>query len=82
MTKDEMIQEIIDYSDGVYHMHQPDGWEELDEATKSDILDEVFKEVYPCDGCGWWTNVSDMSNFPDSGEDLCWRCESEREEEE
>lgn len=77
-----MVDEIVAYSDGVYHMHEPNGWENLDEATKSSILDEVYREVYPCDGCGWWFRCDNMGEYLDSGEMLCWRCESERYEEE
>ena len=83
MDKLETIaNEIISYSDGAYHIGYTEEYEALSPEDRIRVMDFVYQEITSCDCCGWNFHVDSMENFPDSGEQLCWRCAEDRHQEE
>lgn len=72
MTKEQMIDEIVQYSGGAFNMHVPDGFEDLSQAQQDEIMNEVYKEVDYCACCGWvwWLDYMDEQE----GELWCNEC--------
>jgi hypothetical protein len=80
---EEVIDDIIGYSDGSNRYYEPDELKNFDEATREKIWEAVHSEMDSCDCCGVICTIQDLSGT-DEGE-LCWRCENdmiERQEEE
>lgn len=79
---ESIANEIIGYSDGAFHIGYTEEYEALSIEDRTTVDDMVQEEIGSCDGCGWNFHRDSMDHFPDSGEELCWRCAEERYEEE
>ena len=56
----------------------PEGMNQ-DDLTQND-LSEIDQEIFLCDGCGWWCEVSESNDR--GGENVCDDCKDEENEDE
>lgn len=49
-----------------------------DDATFCAVLDSL---VFECTGCGWWCEIGECNDHPESGEWVCVECYGEATEE-
>lgn len=85
MNKEELqdiADEIICYSDGVYDIQYTDKYYSLSFADKNTVRDMIFEQIDNCEECGWFWDVDHLDSLPNSGELLCWQCLQHLEEEE
>lgn len=80
-TLEEIAQEIIDGSDGSFHVEWGEDFEQLEEPARSQVEAMVWEEISNCDCCGWHFHVDHLEQI--NGEMVCWKCEDDvRAEEE
>ena len=79
-TLEEIAADIIDGSDGSYHMEWGDDIERLSDADRSKVEGMVWQEIACCDGCGWHFHADNLEQV--EGENLCWKCAQDAEEDE
>jgi len=76
-----IADEIIEYSDGTFHIAWNEEYEALTPEEQQQVQDEVYKEIGNCDCCGWNFTIDSME-YVENGEYYCWRCYEDLEEEE
>lgn len=79
-TLDEIAHEIIEGSDGSYNVEWGEDYAALDFADRERVEAMVWEEIASCDGCGWHFHLEQLEQHFESGDSLCWRCHSDREE--
>lgn len=79
-TLEEIAQDIICWSDGAYQVEWGEDFAALELADRERVEAMVWEEIASCDGCGWPFHVNSMEQHLDSGDNLCWKCEQDREE--
>lgn len=81
-TLEEIAQDIIAWSDGSFCIDWGEDFDNLSLDDQCKVEDMVLEEIGSCDGCGWHSHVTNLESYPDTGESLCGRCASERDDEE
>lgn len=71
----EIIDEIVSFSDGVFHIDRPEEYDTLTTEEQQFVDDEVFKEIGECADCGWHFHYQSLETV-DSGEEMCMTCAS------
>lgn len=74
-TLEEIAQEIIDGSDGSFHMEWGEAFEQLEEPARSQVEERVWEEISSCDCCGWHFHVDHLERI--DGDMVCWKCEDD-----
>jgi hypothetical protein len=83
-TTDELLviaEEIIVNSDGSHNIDWGEDFAALEFEDRERVEYMVWEQIAGCDDCGWHFTIDNMEYYPDVGT-LCWKCESDREEEE
>lgn len=80
-TLEEIAADIIDGSDGSYYMEWGEDIKQLSDSDRSKVEEMVWEQITNCDHCGWHFHVEQLEQTLD-GENLCWRCAQDAEEDE
>lgn len=76
-----IADEIIEYSEGAFHIEWNDTYDELTPEEQQKVADMVFDAIGDCAGCGWNFTRDSMEPHSD-GESYCCRCYQDLEDEE
>ena len=85
MTEDELqtiADNIASYSDGAFHIAWDEEFEALDKADQETVRNAVFEQVDSCGLCGRHFMIDSMEHDEDTGENYCWHCQQDIEEDE
>lgn len=73
-TITEIVDEIIDASDGAFSIAVTEAYEALEYVKQLEVDDLVGEEIQPCGSCGWHWHVGSMEESLEWEEDVCYKC--------
>lgn len=80
VSLEEIAQAVIAESNGSFYIEWGEEFEQLNSADQQRVEDLVYREISPCECCGWHWHVDDLETV--NHELVCWKCASDIEQEE
>lgn len=80
-TLEEIAEYTISSASGSFYLYWANEFEKLSNKDKNTVRDIVYSEISTCSDCGWYWHNDELEACSD-GEERCWQCAKQYEEEE
>lgn len=85
---DQVADKVVDRLEGTATGTILDSVEEIaeelglpvEERERETLLARIDRQIFSCDGCGWWCLTEELNNDGEFGEQLCDDCDEDKED--